>query len=143
VYVHGQFVGAGALHFQLADLNDLNNWLGRSQLGPDAYFVGSYNECQIYRGAMTAGDGALSFASGPNAPHSVPEVRLSIQDMSNGTAPIAWPAGLTAYTPEAADHVGSVFAPVIGLVETSEGEEMVVYNPLLSLHRVHRLRLDE
>ncbi|MAT68920.1 MAG: hypothetical protein CMJ58_05295 [Planctomycetaceae bacterium] len=66
MYVNGQLVGTGSLVIDLADLNDVNNWLGRSQW-PDPLFDGYYNEFRIYDRALTDGDIADSYAAGPDA----------------------------------------------------------------------------
>ncbi len=50
----------------LADINDINNWLGRSQYDTDPAFRGSYLEFRIYEAALTAAQIELSFAEGPD-----------------------------------------------------------------------------
>jgi hypothetical protein len=51
---------------QLANLNDVNNWLGRSNWTGDANFGGSYNEFRIYDHAMTADEVGKSAFFGPD-----------------------------------------------------------------------------
>ncbi len=41
---------------QLANLNDVNNWLGRSNWTQDSNFGGSFNEFRIYDNALSASD---------------------------------------------------------------------------------------
>ena len=74
LYRDGQFIGTKELHpdFSLRTLNDVNNWLGRSQW-PDPVFDGSFNEFRIYDAALTAGQIALLFRNGPDGPIAVPE----------------------------------------------------------------------
>jgi hypothetical protein len=50
----------------LKNLNDVNNWLGRSNWTFDANFGGSFNEFRIYDVAFDNGMAAISFANGPN-----------------------------------------------------------------------------
>jgi hypothetical protein len=50
--LNGQQVASGPLQYTLAQLPDINNWLGRSQWG-DPGFHGSYNEFRIYNIALS------------------------------------------------------------------------------------------
>ena len=51
-------------------LNELNDWIGRSNWQGDPFFNGSVNEFRIFDTALTAGQIAGDFAAGPN---TVPE----------------------------------------------------------------------
>jgi hypothetical protein len=51
---------------QLNNLNDVNNWLGRSNWTSDTNFDGMLNEFRIYDQALSASDVAESFTSGPD-----------------------------------------------------------------------------
>jgi hypothetical protein len=67
LYEDGRLVGENDLHFKLAALNDVNNWLGRSQWN-DPLFMGSYNEFRIWDIALT-GDAILAhLQAGPGVP---------------------------------------------------------------------------
>jgi hypothetical protein len=50
----------------LQDLNDINNWLGRSQFSNDSELAGTFHEFRIYQGALTAEQIAISYTAGPN-----------------------------------------------------------------------------
>ncbi len=52
-------------HMTLSQLNDINNWLGRSQ-EPDPLFNGSFLEFRIYRHALTNEEVLGNFQSGPD-----------------------------------------------------------------------------
>ena len=52
---------------QLANLNDVNNWLGRSNWTQDSSFGGSFNEFRIYDNALSASEVAQSSILGPDA----------------------------------------------------------------------------
>jgi hypothetical protein len=52
----------------LAELNDVNNWLGRSQWSKDHGFHGSYDEFRVYRTALSACQLATLRDRGPDAP---------------------------------------------------------------------------
>jgi hypothetical protein len=51
---------------QLKNLNDVNNWLGRSNWTDDSNFDGSFNEFRIYNTALTADQVAANTAAGPD-----------------------------------------------------------------------------
>jgi hypothetical protein len=51
----------------LSVINDINNWLGRSQFIADAELQATYNEFRIYSGALTPELIAISKLGGPNA----------------------------------------------------------------------------
>ena len=53
-----------AIQPEIDFMNDNNNWLGRSPW-PDTLFDGSIDEFRIYNHALTAGEVATSFATGP------------------------------------------------------------------------------
>lgn len=59
-------IGTGAIDpaFNLNAINDVNNWLGRSQWGGDPLFDGLYNEFRIYDHALTAPEVTASFTTG-------------------------------------------------------------------------------
>lgn len=84
-------IAYGAIHpdMDLRTLDDVNNWLGRSQW-PDPLFDGLYNEFRIYNAAPSGAYVASSFAAGPDAvaPFQAwtPEFDLSLQvDRDAGT----------------------------------------------------------
>ena len=52
-YRDGEFVDSKAVTVELGNLNDVNNWLGRSNWTADANTQGSYNEFRIYDYALT------------------------------------------------------------------------------------------
>lgn len=68
VFVDGVPSGAESFTAHLSDVNDINNWLGRSQFSSDASrgFDGSYHEFRIYGAALTEDQIAASYAEGPD-----------------------------------------------------------------------------
>jgi hypothetical protein len=52
----------------LSAINDVNNWLGRSQFNDDPYFKGMIHEFRIYKVALTQQQVAASFDAGPDVP---------------------------------------------------------------------------
>lgn len=51
----------------LSLVNDINNWLGRSQFAADAELQGSYYEFRVYSAALSPELVAISFKGGPDA----------------------------------------------------------------------------
>jgi hypothetical protein len=70
LYVDGAPEGSAMFFDHLSDLNDINNWLGRSQFADDQVraFDGTYLEFRIYDAALTASEVETSFTEGPDAP---------------------------------------------------------------------------
>ncbi len=65
-YRDGTLAGQATTTVQLADLNDVNNWLGRSNWTGDQNFQGSYDEFRIYDTALTEAEIDASRAAGPD-----------------------------------------------------------------------------
>jgi hypothetical protein len=67
LYLNGALVNTtGPLGGSLADLDDVNNWLGRSQFAPDFEFAGAIHELRIYSSARSSAQLSSSFAAGPD-----------------------------------------------------------------------------
>jgi hypothetical protein len=67
-YRNGVLVGGPtATSYNATDMNDVNNWLGRSNWTGDGYLDGSINEFRIWDQALDANQVAASFAAGPNS----------------------------------------------------------------------------
>jgi hypothetical protein len=137
VYINKQLVGTTVLNMQLSELNDLNNWLGRSQW-PDPYYNGSYNEFRIYQGAMTAFDVADSFDAGPDSVSTDITV-LSIARVPGNMIRIAWPRDPGGFTLQSVDRVAGVFTNSLLLV-VEEGAENAAYTTAMdATFKVFRL----
>ena len=66
LYVNGQLAASGAVHVPFSSIQDMNNWLGRSQFGTDPNFNGKYDEFRIYDGILTDAQILLNDAAGPD-----------------------------------------------------------------------------
>jgi len=66
LYRNGAIDAAVALQDSLSTLNDVNNWLGRSQYANDPAFQGTIDEFRIYRAALSESEVQASFAAGPD-----------------------------------------------------------------------------
>jgi hypothetical protein len=65
LYLNGALIGTNTTHFLLSQMQDNNNWLGRSQW-PDPAFNGKYNEFRIHNIAMTDAQISSSYSAGPD-----------------------------------------------------------------------------
>jgi glucose/arabinose dehydrogenase len=67
---------------QLNNLNDVNNWLGRSNWTSDANFDGMLNEFRIHDTPLTAGQVDTSFDAGPNVVPNFGVVSLEVNTVT-------------------------------------------------------------
>jgi hypothetical protein len=63
---------AGPTGINLSALNDVNNWLGRSNWTGDANTQGTFDEFRIYDVALTPAEVSASFAAGPDVVYETP-----------------------------------------------------------------------
>lgn len=66
VYANGELVAEGGTSLELSDLNDVNNWLGRSNWTNDANFEGTFDEFRIYDYALSPDEVLGSSEAGPD-----------------------------------------------------------------------------
>jgi hypothetical protein len=66
LYINGALVATLPLTSPLTGVNDVNNWLGKSQFVADPEFGGTYYEFRIYSSARTAAQIMASFTAGPD-----------------------------------------------------------------------------
>jgi hypothetical protein len=67
LYLNGAARGSTALSSPLASINNINNWLGRSQFAGDPEFGGNVQEFRVYGVARTATQVQASYSAGPDA----------------------------------------------------------------------------
>ena len=66
-YRDGQRAAAFETPVKMAQINDVNGWLGRSNWTGDANFEGSFNEFRIFDDVLSPGEVGASFAYGPDS----------------------------------------------------------------------------
>jgi Concanavalin A-like lectin/glucanases superfamily len=66
LYKNGAFESSVAFTDSLSMLNDVNNWLGRSQYSADSGFAGTIHEFRIYRAALSQSAIMASYVAGAN-----------------------------------------------------------------------------
>lgn len=84
-YLNGNLVSTLDVNFHLSSIEDVNNWLGRSQYSTDSSANISYDEVRIYDNALTAADIATSFSAGPDLDTGMVN-RWSFNTTSSGSA---------------------------------------------------------
>lgn len=73
LYLDGTAVGSSVtLNEPLSAINDVNNWLGRSQFAPDDYFAGKISEFRIYSAPLTGPELKTSKQMGENTTYLKP-----------------------------------------------------------------------
>jgi hypothetical protein len=105
VFINGALVASGNTPFPLSVVQDVNDYLGRSDY-PDPAYNGSFNEFRIYDGAMTGAEIAASLAVGPNGTSGGGGPTLTAT-LSNGKVVLSWPATATGYTLETTSTLGT------------------------------------
>ncbi|WP_234023492.1 LamG domain-containing protein [Sorangium cellulosum] len=68
LYLDGALLGSEPVGFPLSGIQDVNNWLGRSQFDADPYFGGRYDELRIYREALAGCAVEAAWNAGPDRP---------------------------------------------------------------------------
>jgi uncharacterized repeat protein (TIGR03806 family) len=108
-YRNGVLVASGSVAFHLSEIEDVNNWLGRSQWNILSNANAAYDEVRLHDHAMSAAEVTASFALGQNPPppaaqpdsatmHYLQKVRVNV--LANDTGSIT-PASLAVVTPPA------------------------------------------
>jgi len=121
VYSNAVSVVSGTASTALRTINDVNNWLGRSQWN-DAMFQGKYNEFRIWEGALSADQVAASQAAGPNSlPVALPT--LGVKQQGNSLV-LTWPEAATGYAPESTGSLSGqpTWSPVPGTPTVVNGQ---------------------
>jgi len=68
LYLDGVSLGRLAIDFKLSEIDDVNDWLGRSQYSLDNPYNGSLDDFRIYDRALTACEVAALYSAGPDSP---------------------------------------------------------------------------
>ena len=66
LYVNGALAASTTLTAPLAEIDDVNNWLGRSQYAADPNYPGTYTELRVYDRALSACEVAALTELGPD-----------------------------------------------------------------------------
>ncbi|MFN0077035.1 MAG: PQQ-dependent sugar dehydrogenase [Prosthecobacter sp.] len=83
-YRNGVLVTSGAVTFHLSDIEDVNNWLGRSQWNVLSNANVAYDEVRIYNHALTPAEVTASQAAGANANFTPPVLQPDSATLHHG-----------------------------------------------------------
>jgi hypothetical protein len=109
LYLNGQLISTGSNPLLWSSLPDTDNWLARDQW-PDAMFNGSYLDMRIWNGALTAGQVANLYASGPNVAVG-PTLQVT---NSSSQVTLKWPANATLFTLQSSASLNGPWTAVSG-----------------------------
>lgn len=142
-YSNAVQLATGTAPVRLKDINDVNNWLGRSQWD-DPMFAGTYNEFRIWDGALSAAQVLASYNAGPdNLPVEVTEPTLGITIGTAGVA-ISWPASATGFVLESTPELlsaGSTWTTVDTSSAVTQGDQKVLTLPVETAgNKYYRMR---
>src|SRR6185369_13429342 len=85
LFINGQFVSQGAATQPLSSLQDVNNWLGRSQFTADTNLNASMDEFRIYDNALTPAEVAASYSGGSSNVSSNPGTLTAVRLVAPST----------------------------------------------------------
>ncbi|MFO1514653.1 MAG: LamG-like jellyroll fold domain-containing protein [Verrucomicrobiota bacterium] len=114
LYVNGALVSTDDAPTPLSQINDINNWLGRSQWG-DPMFNGSYNEFRIYNTALDSVSVAASYFSGVTNVSTDPISLGGIQSVSLVASPTIITVQDTLQTTATADFLNIAGVSLAGV----------------------------
>jgi glucose/arabinose dehydrogenase len=106
-YLNGSLIATRDLNFRITSIEDVNNWLGRSQWSGDSQANISFNEVRLYNHAMSASEIVASRNAGPNpgAPVASPD-SVTMHHGQKARIPVTandagslFPAGVTIVSP--------------------------------------------
>lgn len=141
LYSNAVQVASGPAAVPTSLINDVNNWLGRSQWD-DTTFVGSYNEFRIWEGALSAEQVAAHLAAGPNEiPVSAEPPKLAIA-LSGANVVIGWPSASTGFVLEstAALGPGATWTAVDTASAIEQGGQKALTVPIEGTAKYYRMR---
>lgn len=124
LYTNGVLAGAGQAPVDITTIDDVNNWLGRSQW-PDAMFKGKYNEFRIWDGALLPDAVAAHYAAGPDSLSSSAP-RLSVTQTATDIT-ISWSASEAGFVLQSTSELGTTtpWTPVTATPVVNNGVNSV------------------
>jgi hypothetical protein len=138
LYLNGVAVASGTIVSPLAAINDLNNWLGRSQYASDGYFAATYDEFRIFEGSLLPGEIAASYAAGPNS-LPIPSLQVEIAGSNVLVSKPSWAARYVLESRAALDS-GPSWSVVPSGEAVNDGSSLVLTLPGGGSAQFFRLR---
>ena len=139
LYSNSVLVTSGTATVDLSTIDDVNNWLGRSQWD-DAMFNGKINEFRIWNGVLLPNQIATHYAAGPDSLEAVAQPKLSAT-LTGQNLVIAWPASATGFVLQSSAQLGTsaAWTAVTGTPTTANGVSSVTI-PIGTGTQFYRLR---
>ena len=137
-YRDGLQIGWRDVPFRLQDLDDVNNWLGRSQWSADSNSNVEYDEVRIYSKALSWYDIYGHYLAGPDV--TVIENPGLNLDISDGISTLTWPGNTVGFSLNYAGELSAsnVWSVVTnGVVNSTNG--LLVRIPLSGEMAFYRL----
>jgi len=96
-YENGVFIGSRTTTSRLSDINDVNNWLGRSNWTADSNLQGRFNELRIYDAVLSPAQIQLGTINGPDIVPSLPSaaglaITAAVFNGASRQASLSWVA---------------------------------------------------
>lgn len=139
LYSNAVLVVSRAAPVDIKTIDDVNNWLGRSQW-PDPMFQGLFNEFRIWNGVLLPDEVTAHYAAGPDSlepPVSAPKLSATV---SGQNLTISWPTA-AGYLLESSSALGSgaTWAAVSTQPTTANGVSTVTV-PIGNANQFYRLK---
>jgi hypothetical protein len=134
IWINGQLAGQGTVLADrpLSSLEDVNNWLGRSQWSGDANATATFNEFRMYSGVPSELEIAVSRAAGPDTIIADPGAVESLAMQAGATAAVAGgpavPLSLLANF-MAIDNVNVSFVPGVTITSSDTSVARILTGP--------------
>ncbi len=135
-YRDGLQIGWRDVSFRLQDIEDVNNWLGRSQWSGDSNSNVEYNEVRIFSEALGWYDIYGDYLAGPDVTmNQNPGLYL---DVGDGMSTLTWPGNVVGLTLEHTDELSNTWTKVTNtMVNSTSGLQVVL--PLSNGSEFYRL----
>jgi|GEM_PF-2162504 len=122
LFHNGVSIGQTSTSLQLADLNDVNNWFGRSNYTVDGNLNGALNEIRIYDQPLSPEQIRHSRDQGADIKLGESVVAHSIHEFSGIQGQYGWSSGYRNYS---TDGGGPDYDPVGGFIPFNGGSSLV------------------
>jgi hypothetical protein len=103
LYSNAVLVASSTAPVAITTIDDVNNWLGRSQWG-DPMFQGKFNEFRIWNGVLLPHEVSTHYAAGPDS-LEITSPTLTVT-LTGQTLVLSWPASATGFALQSAGQVG-------------------------------------
>ncbi|MBN2506877.1 MAG: cadherin-like domain-containing protein [Verrucomicrobia bacterium] len=110
LYLNGAFIAQQRATQALSSIEDVNNWLGRSQYSGDAYFNGLMHEFRIHNSVLSSPQVMANAAAGPEDDLADPGYVVAVQLQAPASVPLRGTAQATVFADfQGATHVNVTF----------------------------------